>query len=144
MGIPIILATTIATTHMTILSYLFSGAFREFYSEPLFVKYITKLFGKYLSVNSEKIIGWFIPYVSGLFFVIGFDILFAYNFIDLSWWSGFIFGLLAGGIGLGWWHLMFRISYSIDIDFKRYCIQLLLIYIAFGFTVVWVYRLLLM
>lgn len=141
MLILIILATIIATMHMKILTYLFSVTFREFYAEPLFAKYLANRFQKPLSVNSEKILGWFLPYLTSLLFVIGFNLLLTYNFIALSCYSGLIFGGLVGCIEIVWWHLMYRITYAIDLDFKRYWGRLLLMYVAFGITVAFVYGL---
>lgn len=140
MSFRIFLVVITATTHLTILSYLFSSSFRALHKEPLFLKYILQRFDKTLPANTEEILGWLIPYITGFIFVLCFHLLLQNGIMNLSWEMGLLFGSIVGMLVVAWWHLMFKLSYSIDIDFKRYYKQLFLGYIVFGITVVGVYR----
>ena len=142
MILQILLATIAATTSMTILSYVFSATFRELYKEPLLLKYLLQRLGSPLSANAEEVLGWVIHYLVGLLFVIAYQLLLHFEVLDDSWGSGILFGAVAGVIGIGWWHLMFKLSNFPPIDFKGYYKQLFLVYIIFGLTVVAVYKLL--
>jgi len=143
MALTILLATIAATTLMTILSYLFSATFRELYKEPLLLKYLMQRFGSPLSANTEEILGWVMHYIVGLLFVLSYQLLLHYNIFDISWTSGILFGAVAGLVGIGWWHAMFKLSNFPPIDFKGYYWQLFLVHIIFGLTTVAIYKVLL-
>lgn len=143
MALTILLATIAATTLMTILSYLFSATFRELYKEPLLLKYLMQRFGSPLSANTEEVLGWVMHYVVGLLFVLSYQLLLHYNILDISWTSGLLFGAVAGLVGIGWWHTMFKLSDFPPIDFKGYYWQLFVVHVIFGLTTVAIYKVLL-
>lgn len=142
MAFILLLATIVATTLMTILSYLFSATFRELYKEPLLLKYLMQRFGSPLSANTEEVLGWVVHYLVGLLFVVCYQVLLYYKILDLSWISGLLFGAGAGLVGIGWWHMMFKLSDFPPIDFKGYYWQLFVVHIVFGLATVAVYKLL--
>jgi len=142
MILPILLATITATLHMTIMSYVFSATYRELYKEPLLLKYLIQRFGSPLSANAEEVWGWIIHFAVGLLFVLCYQVLLHFEVLDISWTSGLIFGAVAGIVGIGWWHLMFKLSNFPPIDFKGYYKQLFVVHIIFGLTMVAVYKIL--
>lgn len=141
MYLTLLLSTITATTAMTLLSYAFSATFRELYKEPLLLKYLLQRLGSKLTANTEEVLGWLIHYVVGFLFVLCFQLLLEFEVVTLSFLSGVLFGAVAGLFGIGWWHIMFKLSHFPKIDFKGYYRQLFFVHVVFGVVVVYTYKL---
>lgn len=142
MVLQILLATVTATTHMTIMSYLFSVSFRELYKKPLLLRFFMQKFGTPLSTNTEEKLGWLMHYMVGLLFVICYQILVSQKLLEVTWRSGILFGFVAGLIGIEWWRMMFKFFNILSIDFKKYYRKLLVMHLIFGLTIVAIYKML--
>jgi hypothetical protein len=137
----ILIAAFMATTVMTFLSYSISADFKELYKEPLLLKYLLSRWGIALPDRLKEALAWGIHYAIGLFFVIGYDFLWDYKIILISWVSGVGLGIVSGILGILGWEAMFTLSgYTSKIDIRGFYIQLFFVHIAFALTAVAVYK----
>lgn len=140
--IQIVISSVVATSLMTLFSYIISASFRELYKEPVLLAYCLTTFNLSISKNLKTIIGWILHYIIGLLFVIGFHLVWANDLMQQNWISGLILGAISGLIGIVSWVFIFKISkYEPKIDFKGYYLQLFFAHVIFGLSALAVYNL---
>lgn len=136
----IILVSVAATTAMTLFSYIISAKFKELYKEPVLLTFLLKQTNLEFSLQTKKILAWLIHYFIGFIFVLGYQLLCADPFLNISVANGFIVGSILGIIGIFGWVLLFKIvDYKPKIDFQGYYIQLFFAHIIFGLTMMSAY-----
>lgn len=135
----IITVGILATIAMTVFSYGFSYIFNGNFKEPQLLNYlIDKLPKNTSSICSEHIYGWLIHICTGILFVIIFKIVTNFIIIDLSFWNGFLTGLLAGLFGVGVWSVFFTLHPNPPSNNKlMFYFQLIFAHIIFGIVMVY-------
>ncbi|NBL64170.1 hypothetical protein GV828_03025 [Flavobacterium sp. NST-5] len=137
----ILLATIFGTTAMTAFSYYVSEKFREIFKEPVLLNFLLKTMKKEWLPERTVITGWILHYLFGLCFVLIFHAIWSWTDIDPTWFTGVIFGMISGVVGIISWHFMFTLSSSTPkIKFEQYYIQLFIAHIIFALTVIAVYK----
>ncbi|HEU4496803.1 MAG TPA: hypothetical protein VFR70_07100 [Flavobacterium sp.] len=137
----ICIATLVGTTIMTAFSYLVSESFKKLFKEPVLLNLLIAKSELNISPERKNILGWLIHYAIGLSFVIAYHLVWKHTEIDPTWFSGLIFGIVSGFIGIASWHFMFRLSKNPpQIHFKEYYIQLFIAHIFFALGVVATYK----
>ncbi|HEX8561699.1 MAG TPA: hypothetical protein VF676_01855 [Flavobacterium sp.] len=140
--IKILAATVVATSLMTMCSYYFSEKFQELYKEPVLLKKILQRLKVNLSEGWQKAAGWLIHYSIGLLFIIAYNLIWTYTYLDPTWFCGIVFGIISGGIGIAGWMVIFRLPKDAPrIDFRGYYLQLFVVHIVFALAAVAVYKL---
>ncbi|TDO97040.1 hypothetical protein [Flavobacterium sp. 245] len=138
----ILISSIAATSVMTLFSYAVSASAREVYKEPVLLTYILTALHLEISPNFKTILGWFLHYLIGLFFVVGYHILWLNEFLEISWLASILLGVISGIIGIISWIILFEIiPQKPNIDFKGYYLQLFIAHIIFAITVFIVYKL---
>ncbi|WP_339715728.1 DUF6789 family protein [uncultured Kriegella sp.] len=133
----ILLAGILATTTMTLFSYLVSQIRnREFNEAQLLNKFIDNTKCLPEIPNENSLWGWFLHYGIGIFFTVWMYCL----FITFEWqpsiWLGAVLGLIAGMVGaVGWLSLFAFHPNAPETDLKEFLIQLLMAHCIFGATV---------
>ncbi|KDN55663.1 hypothetical protein [Flavobacterium seoulense] len=136
------ISSIVATSVMTIFSYLVSASFRELYKEPVLLSYCISSFNISLSDKVKRILSWLIHYGIGFMFVLGYHLIWEYRIIEKSWLSALILGIISGIIGIASWLSIFKISkYEPNIDFKGYYLQLFIAHVLFALAALPVYNL---
>lgn len=134
----LLIVSITATSSMKLFSYLVSGKFKEWHknpflptSEPNKIK---------LSTNSRINFSWLIHYLIGFLFVVGYHLVWLNNILTISFLSAFILGVISGIIAILFWMFVLQIS-SIQppINFKEYCMELIIAYIVFAIVATTVY-----
>ncbi len=138
----ILLSSIAATSVMTYFSYAVSASAREVYKEPVLLTYILTALHLELSPNFKIILGWFLHYLIGLFFVSGYHLLWLNEFLEISWPASILLGVISGIIGIISWVILFEIiPQKPNIDFKGYYFQLFIAHIIFSIIAFIVYNL---
>lgn len=138
----ILLSSIAATSVMTLFSYAVSASAREVYKEPLLLTYILTGLRLEISPNFKIILGWLLHYLIGLFFVIGYHIIWLNEFLMISWSISILLGIISGIIGIISWIILFEIiPQKPNIDFRGYYLQLFIAHILFAVTAFLVYKL---
>ena len=135
--VSLLISTFIATSLMTLFSYIVSAGFRELYKEPLLLKYILIKFKINVSDQVKEVFAWGIHYTIGLLFVLSYYFLYHYKLIHFIFLTGFYLGAISGIIGIIGWIIMFKLSgFNHKINDKGYYIQLFVAHVIFGLTAV--------
>ncbi|MHC0443195.1 hypothetical protein [Flavobacterium sp. 3-210] len=122
-----------ATSVMTLFSYAVSASAREIYKEPVLLTYILSAMHFKMSPNLKINVGWVLHYLIGLFFVIGYHILWFNQFLEISWSVSIFLGVISGIIGIISWVILFEIiPQKPNINFKGYYLQLFIAHILFS------------
>ncbi|WP_426485255.1 hypothetical protein [Flavobacterium sp. 2] len=122
-----------ATTVMTWFSYTMSKSFKELYKEPVLLAYATEKMKIRPAAHFQKSLGWMLHYLIGLFFVIGYYILWTKNIVPISIIGTLSLGVISGLIGVLSWIIIFRITHhQPQIDFRGYYIQLFFAHVIFA------------
>lgn len=129
----IIIVSVLATSAMTLFSYVMSASFRELYKEPVLLSFILTKMNFEVSVQRKKYLAWLLHYFIGFLFVLAYHIMWLYNILYISITSAFLLGIASGIIGIIGWIIIFQIAdYKPKIDFKGYYIQLFFAHIIFA------------
>ncbi|MES2575352.1 MAG: hypothetical protein V4572_10445 [Bacteroidota bacterium] len=138
----IVISSIVATSVMTLFSYIISASFRELYKEPVLLGYCLTTFNLSISKNLKIILGWVLHYIIGVLFVIGYHLVWINDVMLQNWISALILGAVSGLIGILSWIIIFKISkYKPKIDFKGYYLQLFFAHVIFGLSALIVYNL---
>lgn len=132
--IKIFLGGLIATSLMTLFSYLVSYVRSSRFKEPELLNSLIKSSSAIpLNPSEKNIKGWLIHYLIGWVFMVFFDIIWTYTVINPSLLTGSLLGLLAGFIGIAGWRIMFRLNNDPpEIPFRSFYLHLLIAHIIFG------------
>lgn len=140
--VEIIAISVIATSAMTLFSYIISEKFKKLYKEPVLLEYLMTSFSFKLSEKQKAILSWLIHYLIGLIFAVVYylPVWFSLGWYKITLTSGIIFGCIIGIIGIISWHIMFRLSPEHPpVNPKGYFLQLFFAHIIFGITTVGFY-----
>jgi hypothetical protein len=141
MILQLLMAAIIATSAMTLFSYIISESFEELYKEPLLLKFILDRLNFTFSESLKSICSWIIHYGIGLIFVIVYHILWKYKIVPFTILSGVYLGALSGLAGITGWIIMFKLSrFERKVSDKGYYIQLFFAHVIFGLTAFLVYE----
>jgi len=139
--IEILTASIFGTIIMTAFSYFISERFNELFKEPVLLNLVVASFKIELEPKRKSYFGWFVHFLIGVIFVIGYHLIWKYSDFDPTWFCGLIFGIISGFIGIFSWHFMFKMGKNPPkIKFKQYYLQLFIAHILFALTVVAVYK----
>ena len=99
--IEILVATLLATSAMTLFSYIISAGFRELYKEPVLLAFLMTSFDFKLSTRQKVIFAWCLHYLIGLLFVVSFTSRFGWisNGIRFHGFRGLCLGPSLGSLG---------------------------------------------
>ena len=123
-----------ATTLKTIFSYFTSVVFNQPYVEPYLLAALVSHFNV-SDTTTNRNIGRFIQYTMGLFFVIGFQILYTKGWLTLSYDSILIYGAVIGLLSIiGWLFLYIQAGSKPQMNYIGYYTQLFIANIVFAFT----------
>lgn len=130
----IFLGGLIATSLMTLFSYIWSGIYASKFKEPqllnLLIQSSTTL---KLNPGKRNVTGWIIHYIIGWFFVLCFDIIWRNTSLEPSFGNGALLGAIAGLIGISGWKIFFKLNANPpDIKFGEFYFQLFIAHIIFG------------
>lgn len=140
--IQILIATIVATSAMTLFSYILSATARELYKEPVLLTYILSSLKIEVSPPVKTFLAWSLHYLIGLIFVLIYHYLWLYNIVEMSWPAAFVLGAASGIVGILGWILLFKIvPQEPNLDFKGYYVQLFFAHIIFGVVAYFVYQL---
>ncbi|WP_051935726.1 hypothetical protein [Salegentibacter sp. Hel_I_6] len=132
----IFISGVIATTVMTIFSYVVSHFKSKQFREPeLLNALISRSEIIKLKISKNNILGWIIHFMIGWFFVFAFSFIWEFTNFFAGILSGSILGLLVGVIGIFGWKLMFKLNRNPpNIDFSQFYLQLIIAHILFGIS----------
>lgn len=133
-----ILAWLIATSLMTVFSYLFYYITQKEAREPYLLSYI--IITKFPEFPRLKSIGWILHYVLGIgFLLLNIFLIMALEVDDSILW-GFPFGVIAGILGIIGWNIIFKVADQLPkINFTVYFMQLVVAHIVFCVSAIAVY-----
>ncbi len=140
--ITVIAAALLATSTMTLFSYLLSENFRKLYKEPVLLQFVMAAFHIELLKHQKIIASWLLHYFIGLLFVILYRLpfWFHFNWYQVTMTSGFVSGCLFGIVGILGWEIMFRSSHARPpVKVSEYYLQLFFAHIIFGVTMAFVF-----
>lgn len=137
----LVISCIVATSAMTLFSYIISAGFRELYKEPVLLTYLLTKFDVEVSMVTKSILAWVLHYVIGLLFVIAYHYIWVYDVMEFSWRVALLLGAISGIIGILGWIILFKIvPQKPNIDFKGYYIQLFFAHVILGLTAFLVYK----
>lgn len=128
-------ATIMATSAMTLFSYLVSESFKKLYKEPVLLEFLLSSFRIDFSNRQKEVASWLIHYAIGLVFVISyyFPLWIAPNLYEITIKSGAVFGCITGALGIAGWQVMFKLSPAHPpVNVAEYYLQLFIAHVIFG------------
>ena len=139
----LILGTVVATTLMTIFSYIVSRLRNRQFTEPVLLNRLLCGFGILKEYQLEKsIAGWIIHYAIGLMFLVIYYFVWSKTSFDPTMSTALILGSFSGIAGIIGWAIIFRIqSVPANIRVSEYYTQLFVAHVIFALTATVVYRL---
>lgn len=137
----IFLSGLIATSLMTLFSYIWSGIGGNKFKEPqLLNQLIQRSATIRLNPGKSNVTGWIIHYTIGWFFVLCFHLIWSYTILEPSLGNGAILGAIAGVVGITGWKTFFYLNADPpEIEFRKFYFHLMLAHIIFGLGAVIVY-----
>ena len=132
----ILISGFLATTVMTIFSYILSRQKSEQFREPELLNSLI-LRSDRLNIHPPKngFPGWVVHYSIGWTFVVIFYLVWEYSPISPGIISGLVMGLVAGLVGITGWKIMFDLSGNPpDIHMRQFHIHILVAHVLFGIT----------
>jgi hypothetical protein len=137
------LGTLVATTLMTIFSYVIGRLRNRQFTEPVLLNHMLYSFRILREDQVEKnLTGWIIHYFIGLLFLIAYYLIWSESRIDPTLRTAFMLGCVSGLVGIVGWSIMFRIrSAPPNIKVSEYFAQLFVAHIIFALTATALYRL---
>lgn len=137
----ILISGLVATTEMTLFSYVVSNFKSKQFREPELLNSLISS-SEFIELKPSKnhLLGWIIHYLIGWFFVLVFSLIWEYTQFSATITSGAILGLAAGIIGIFSWKIFFKLNQNPpEIDFSQFYIQLIIAHILFGISAAIVY-----
>lgn len=126
-----------ATTSMTLFSYIVYLVSHCEVREP-------ELLGRVLKSQkpitkkkfNSNLLGWITHYSIGIIFLLFYEAIWFFTNFERTYANGFLFGILAGLIGVLGWKLMFKYFSRPKINFKVFYTQLIIAHITFSLTAI--------
>lgn len=137
----IFLSGLIATSLMTLFSYIWSWINTSKFKEPQLLNLLLQSSTTIrLNPGKKNVRGWIIHYTIGWFFVLCFDIIWRNTPLEPSFGSGAILGAIAGLMGITGWKIFFKLNADPpEIKFGEFYFQLIIAHVIFGLGAVVVY-----
>lgn len=130
------IAAIMATTLMTLFSYMIALLAAQPFKEPFLLAVLLNKF-KVTDNTTNRAIGWILHYVLGLLFVLLFEVLLQLKWLSVSWSSALIYGLVIGIMGILGWIILFQITdKKPKMNYAGYYTQLFIAHVIFAFTMV--------
>lgn len=128
----LIITSFIATSVMTLFSYIVSWITQQPYKEPLLLAVLLNNF--HVSDNkTSRTIGWSLHYLLGLLFVLAYDAIVRLEWLPISWTGALLYGTIIGIIGIIGWIIMFRMSYTKPkMSYRVFYTQLFVAHVIFA------------
>ncbi|PRX39287.1 hypothetical protein [Salegentibacter salegens] len=126
----------VATTVMTVFSYLFSNFKAKQFREPELLNTLISR-SKMISLKPSKnhFFGWIIHFIIGWIFVFIFCLIWEFTNFSVGIISGALLGFIAGIVGIVGWKVMFKLNRNPpEIDFSQFYHQLIIAHILFGIS----------
>ncbi|MCG9790875.1 hypothetical protein [Flavobacterium algicola] len=136
-AIEIIIASIVATSTMTLFSYMISVLTGKLFKEPVLLQFIFLVFGLQFTPKIKVIASWLLHYAIGLFFVLGYylPVWLEWDWYNITLTSGLIFGVIIGTVGMLGWKIMFTLSKEKPpTDLEGYYLQLFIAHVIFGIS----------
>lgn len=132
--IQILFSGIIATSIMTLFSYIVSAFSHSQFREPqLLNQLIKRSTALPFKPGQKNLTGWIIHYAIGIFFVVIFDFIWNYTDFEPSIFTGALLGFIFGFIGITGWKIMFSLNPDPpEINFRNFYLQLLPAHVIFG------------
>lgn len=137
----IFLSGLVATSLMTLFSYIWSWVRGRKFKEPQLLNLLIQS-STTLALNPGKrnVTGWIIHYMIGWFFVLCFDLIWSYTTLEPSFGNGALLGAIAGLAGITGWKTFFYLNADPpEIEFRKFYLHLMIAHIIFGLGAVIVY-----
>jgi len=130
------IATFMATTLMTLFSYMVALLVAQPFKEPFLLAVLLNKF-KVTDNTTNRVIGWILHYVLGLLFVLFFEVLLQMKWLSISWSSALIYGVVIGILGILGWKILFHVTNKKPkMNYTGYYTQLFIAHVIFAFTMV--------
>lgn len=132
----------IATSVITIFSYRFSPWRDGKLNEPKLLNYliILNVSGKITGMPS-RVVGWIIHYFIGILLALIFDLLIDHGILKAEIWSGLLYGLVTGIIGVAGWTCLIISHRKLLLNFTvEFYNHIILAHILFGLMAVLIYQ----
>ncbi len=127
------IATLLATSLMTIFSYVVSAIRKKKFREPELLNDLIRRLNQKEPGFLIPIAGWIIHYFVGLLFIIAYHLYWRATDTDPTFNNCIVLGAFSGLIGIFGWQLAFSIHPNPpSIDFKEFYIQLFFAHVIFG------------
>lgn len=138
----IFIAGIFATIAMTFFSYVLSFFLKSNFKEPQIINLIIfKTLKNKSYVKRHDIYGWLIHFVVGILFVAVFKIIRLYFLVDLTYFTGFIYGFFGGILGVVIYALAFAVHPNPPVNNKiLFYYQLVVGHIIFGLVMLFFLR----
>jgi len=136
------IGTVVATTIMTIFSYVVSKLRNRQFTEPVLLNRFLCGFGVLKEYQLEKnIAGWIIHYLVGLIFLVAYYLIWSRTRFDPSLSTALVLGCCSGLIGIVGWSILFKIqSVPANIRLAEYYTQLFIAHVIFALTATGAFR----
>ena len=132
----VLLPSVVATSIMTLFSYLITDTENKNFSEP---ELLAKIEKKKLAASKQFALpaGWITHYMVGVLMTLFFDITWQQFKIKSTFHRGIISGFLGGLIAMGSWRLLFAALPKRSAKYyKKFYTQLFIAHIVFAFTII--------
>lgn len=138
----ICIAAFSATNLMTTFSYMLSHHYKKLFKEPVLLSYIFQNMDFCPKGKWAIVCAWITHYAIGLFFVIGYNILWRNAVLPFGWLSGIGLGIISGIIGVFSWKIIFKLQKKPSkVHVKEYYVQLFFAHLLFAVAVVAAFKL---
>lgn len=134
------MAAFIATSLMTLFSYSVALLSGQPFREPFLLAVLMDRF-KASDATANRVLGWVLHYVLGLFFVLCFEMLLHMRWLFINWNSALIYGALIGVLGILGWKMLFRFTDKKPaMNYTGYYTQLFIAHVIFSLSMVGTYK----
>lgn len=132
-GLPIVKATIVGTSAMTLFSYLISEKKEENFREPLVLADLISRIFPTMRKSDAALEGWGLHYFSGFMFCYGYHKLWKTKKVNPGVVSGSLLGAASGVAGVLVWKAVFKLHPNPPAkNLKKYFGHLLLAHVVFG------------
>ena len=139
----VVIASVIATSVMTVMSYAVSNYLGRQYREPVLLRYFLDSFNLSWTARSSIILSWLLHYSIGIALVTAYQMYWSFVIIENPWWNLALLAVITGLIGVGSWKVIFKMcKYKPHIDYLGYYIHIFLVHLIFTITATFTYLLL--
>lgn len=132
----VLIASLVATTVMTLFSYIVAHLKKTNFKEPELLNELWNNSQLPIYPSKESVVGWVCHYMMGIFFGLIFFVIFTYTSLDFSILNYILFGIAAGIMGILGWQFLFWINPNPpDIQINHFFIHLIIAHMIFGVVI---------